>query len=108
MRLIFSATKQQIFLKTISRKYLFIIINLKKINSASDTIPRRKNEDALEFKNQIFRVSSLPHAAPIVELVHGPLVESEKDGVVAEPVVDVPGVRVANKKTHPKKPKKTT
>jgi hypothetical protein len=48
----------------------------------------------------------LPHAAPIVELVHGPLVESEKDGVVAEPVVDVPGVRVGNKKNPPKKPPK--
>ncbi len=48
----------------------------------------------------------MPHAAPIVELVHGPLVESEKDGVVAEPVVDVPGVRVGNKKPTQKNPPK--
>jgi hypothetical protein len=50
----------------------------------------------------------LPDAAPIVELVHGPLVESEKDGVVAEPVVDVPGVRVGNKKPTQKNPPKKT
>jgi len=31
----------------------------------------------------------LPDAPPIVELVHGLLVESEKDGVVAQSVVDV-------------------
>ncbi len=50
----------------------------------------------------------MPDAAPIVELVHGPLVESEKDGVVAEPVIDVPGVRVANKKPTQKTTKKPT
>jgi hypothetical protein len=50
----------------------------------------------------------LPHAAPVVELVHGSLVESEKDGVVSEPVVDVPGVRVANKKPTQKNPPEKT
>ncbi len=89
---------------------IFVSVELDSATSNVGTIVkswRRKTEDSLELNNQIFRVSSLPHAAPIVELVHGPLVESEKDGVVAEPVVEVPGVRVANKKNHPKKPTKT-